>query len=150
GSVMQLIGAGLGFYLFYVFFLQGRHSKDFRAVINTRNGRLVSEKISTATTFVRRSTGLLNHAGLPRDEALFLSPARRIHTCGMRFPIDLVFVERHGHIVRLFERLEPTRTQVVHDGGRRACAVLELAAGRIEELDLREGDQLQFLPVSEG
>lgn len=87
--------------------------------------------------------GLLGRRHLPEREGLFLSPAWSIHTWFMRFPIDVVFVDRDGEILRVVERLGPWRL-VSH---RKAHAVIELAAGVAGRLALRAGGRVPSMEV---
>jgi hypothetical protein len=61
----------------------------------------------------------------PPDYALLLPRCRSVHTFGMRFPLDLVWLDRDGRPVRVDEAVPPWRVR----GCRRAVAVLE--AGRM-------------------
>jgi uncharacterized membrane protein (UPF0127 family) len=67
-----------------------------------------------------------------------LRPARRFHTFGIRFPIDVLFVNRQGHVVK--QRADMPRGRLT--GALRAFAVIELAAGAIDRVGVRKGDQL--------
>lgn len=82
--------------------------------------------------------GLLGRASLPAHEGLLLEPAWSIHTWFMRFPIDVVFLDGDGRVVRVVERLGPWRLA----SARHARAAIELAAGVAARLDIHEGDQL--------
>lgn len=92
-------------------------------------------KVRTADTAWTRMVGLLGRAELPETEALLLEPAWSIHTWFMRFPIDVVFVDHDGVVVRVVERMGPWR--LVSE--RRAHAVIELAAGVARRLEIRPG-----------
>ena len=95
-------------------------------------GRL---QIERATTFRARLFGLLGSSGLGPDRALWIEPCRAVHTCGMTFPIDVVFIDRHGRIARIDECVRPWRLRLCG----RAVAVIELAAGNARTLQLAEG-----------
>lgn len=84
--------------------------------------------------------GLLGRRELPVDEGLWLAPAWSIHTWGMRFPIDVVFVDRDERVLRIVEAMVPWRLV----SRRGAHAVVELAAGRARTLGLREGCSLEW------
>jgi uncharacterized membrane protein (UPF0127 family) len=78
--------------------------------------------VRVATT---RASRLLGLALLDRDDAgpgLLIPDCRSVHTCGMRFPLDLYFLGRDGEPVRVRRSVPPWRLA----GERRACAVLEL------------------------
>jgi uncharacterized protein len=84
--------------------------------------------------------GLLGRRSLPWDEGLWLEPAGSVHTWFMRFPIDVVFVDRELRIVRIVESLPPWRMAAK----RGARSALELPAGAAERCGLAEGDVLRL------
>jgi uncharacterized protein len=69
----------------------------------------------------RRLTGLI---GRPPDAALLIPRCRSVHTFGMRFALDLVWLDGHGSVVRVDRRVPPWRVRSC----RRASAVLEIPA----------------------
>ncbi len=82
--------------------------------------------------------GLKGRRSLPAGEGLLLRPASSIHTAFMRFPIDVVFLDRRLRVVGIAEHVRPWRIA----GRRGARAVLELSAGESARLDMQIGDQL--------
>jgi uncharacterized membrane protein (UPF0127 family) len=82
--------------------------------------------------------GLLGRASLPSGEGILLRPAGSVHTFFMRFPIDVVFVDRELEVVGIEPALPPWRLA----GRRGAKAVVELAAGECERRGLAVGDRL--------
>lgn len=58
-------------------------------------------KIIKADTFWKRAIGLMGRKDMPDNEGLLLSPCRSIHTFFMRFPIDLVWMDRDENILRI-------------------------------------------------
>lgn len=103
-------------------------------------GRADGVRVRAATSAWTRMVGLLGRATLPLDEGLLLSPAWSIHTWAMRFPIDVVFIDRDDRILRIVEAMAPWR--LVSE--RRAHAVVELAAGRARALGLMVGERLPW------
>ncbi len=85
---------------------------------------------------------MLGRKGLASGEGLLIRPAASIHTFWMRFPIDVVFLDRSGVVVKLVPNLRPWRVAFAR-GGRDA---LELAAGEAEQRSLRQGDRLELRP----
>jgi uncharacterized protein len=85
--------------------------------------------------------GLLRHASLPAGEGLLLTPAPSVHTALMRFPIDVIFLDKELRVVRLVERLVPWRTA----SARRARAALELAEGEAARRGVSVGDILSVV-----
>jgi uncharacterized protein len=87
--------------------------------------------------------GLLGRGRLEPGSGLLLRPAFSIHTMFMRFPIDVVFLDRDLRVVDIRPSLGPWRAASV----RGARAVLELAAGEAERRDLASGDRLTLAEV---
>jgi len=81
--------------------------------------------IRRADTFRARAKGLLGVRHLDEGDALWLAPCRAVHTFGMRFAIDVVFLDARGKVLRIVPNLPPYRLAVC----LRAASVLELAAG---------------------
>ena len=102
----------------------------------------LASKVEVADRFLRRLVGLLGRASLSREHGLLITRCDSIHTIGMRFPIDVVFVGRDLRVGKTVETLKPFR---VVFPVRRAVAVLELPAGTIRQTRTQVGDQLRFL-----
>ena len=80
-----------------------------------------------ATTLRARLLGLafLRPQALPRGHALLIPHCRSVHTFGMRFALDVVFLDEHGRALQIAEALPPRRVRTA----RRAFAVFETHAG---------------------
>lgn len=102
--------------------------------------------VEVATTAWQRARGLLGRAGLRSGTAMWLAPCRSIHTVGMQFAIDVVFIDREGRITRLRERVGPFRLVW---GGWRAHGVLEFAAGEVARLRLTASEPLRLVGLGD-
>jgi uncharacterized membrane protein (UPF0127 family) len=105
------------------------------------DGRVVCESCVRADRAFSRAKGLLGRSELPRGEGILLRPAPSIHTFFMRFPIDVVFLDEEGHVLRVAADVVPWRAAAC----RGARAVLELAAGECERRGVRAGGRLVFV-----
>jgi uncharacterized protein len=92
----------------------------------------------------QRLKGLIGVREWPARRALLLKPCNSVHTAFMRFPIDVVFVDRQGCIARI-ATLPPWRAATCW----RARAVLELAAGEAVRLGWRPGEIPLGLPPNQ-
>jgi uncharacterized protein len=101
--------------------------------------RVVCESCTVADTPLSRLKGLLGRKELASGEGLLLRPASSVHTFFMRFPIDVVFLDRELRVLALATNLKPWRAAA----RRRSRAVLELPAGESERRDIRPGDRLE-------
>lgn len=84
--------------------------------------------VHEATTFASRLLGLAHLGGMPSGHALLIANCRSVHTFGMRFALDVAFLDRRGRPLRL-ERSVPSRRML---RCHRAFAVLEARAGEID------------------
>lgn len=104
--------------------------------LRTATGRCIARHVHLACSFQSRCMGLLSRSAMLKSEGLLLIPGGSIHTLGMRFPIDVVFLNRQMRILGLAEHVRPWRVRVAPKGTRR---VLELAAGQIAAHKLKQG-----------
>ena len=81
-----------------------------------------------ARTWQARLLGLALLDELPPGQALLIPHCRSVHTLGMRFAIDIVFLDRRGEAIRLVTAAQPRRAF----GAPAARAVLETPAGQAE------------------
>jgi uncharacterized membrane protein (UPF0127 family) len=114
-------------------------------LINDRTRKLVAEHVEVADTRRTRRRGLLGRTHLDDGAALMLVPCFMVHTASMRFPIDLIFLDRDGCVVRTVSRLQPWRAAVAW----RAHSVIELPAGRLERCAIEIGDRIYLSPFRE-
>jgi len=106
--------------------------------LRLENGRTVCERCVLADTALARMRGLLGRRDLPHGEGLMLRPASSVHTAFMRFPIDAVFLDRDGRVLKVARGLRPWKTSA----RRKARAVLELPAGESERRGIEIGERL--------
>jgi uncharacterized membrane protein (UPF0127 family) len=97
-----------------------------------------------ASSLVDRAVGLLGTSSLSAGEGLWLTPCSSIHTLFMRYPIDVLFLNREG-IVLERQTLAPWRFSRWLMASR---SVLELAAGVLEHTGTQAGDRLEFEGLS--
>ena len=106
--------------------------------LSREDGTVVCERCAIAQSVLSRSKGLLGRRGLPPGEGLLLRPASSIHMFFMRFPIDVVFLDRNLVVRKIVPRLKPWRLAF----GLGSKAVLELPAGECERRGIHPGDRL--------
>ncbi|MBI1885868.1 MAG: DUF192 domain-containing protein [Chloroflexi bacterium] len=108
-------------------------------ILNETKGTVVADKAQTARSLWSKFWGLMLRSGLPDGGGLLLSPCSSIHTFFMRFPIDVVFVDRANTVVKVVPAMRPYRVTMAFRGARSA---LELAAGAAERARVERGDVL--------
>ncbi len=88
--------------------------------------------IHEGSTLAARLLGLAFLGSIPPGHALFIPDCRSIHTFGMRFPIDVAFLDAAGRVIRVERAVGPGRVLL----GRGACAGVEARAGEIERFSV--------------
>lgn len=105
------------------------------------HGSLVyARKVIFAKNLFARMKGLLGRKSLGPDTAMVIDPCSSIHTLGMRFPIDVIFLDSNNTITALVPQVGPGRLWV--SGGWRARRVIESEAGLLPLSSLHVGDTL--------
>jgi uncharacterized membrane protein (UPF0127 family) len=95
-------------------------------------------RVVVAASMFERLRGLLARPALQGEEGMLLPSCRLIHTFGMRYPIDVVYLGKGGQVLKVTAALAPGRM----DGHLRACSVLELAAGAAQHCGIVPGVRL--------
>ena len=109
---------------------------------NKTRDRVLGDAIGRADTSQTRRSGLLKRTGLAEGEGLWILPCEGIHTFFMKFPIDVVFLNKKKCVVKLVRSMGPWRMAL----SLRARSVVELPAGTIEKTGTKRGD---FVEISE-
>ncbi|MBC7545315.1 MAG: DUF192 domain-containing protein [Candidatus Sericytochromatia bacterium] len=110
-------------------------------LINSGSGQPLIARLSLAINPWTRLRGLFGTSPLQPDQGLWLEPCNSVHMIGMRYALDVVFVDKAGLVVRLVPHLRPWQLSPIVRGAR---AAIELAAGSIERLDIRLGQTLRY------
>lgn len=103
--------------------------------------RLVAGRVKWADSWLGRLVGLLGAKSIADDQAVWLRPCGSIHTVGMRFAIDVVFLSRQNRVIAIVPNVRPYRICIAQSG---TYSVLELAAGRAAQIGLTPGEDLVF------
>lgn len=105
---------------------------------NMTTGKIVASDVFVAKGVVSRMVGFLNRSRIEPSEGLWFDGCSAIHTVGMRQPIDVVFLDRRGRVVRTLCAVPPNRIAV---GCPNAQTTIELGAGALERSDILVGDR---------
>ena len=97
-------------------------------------------KVSITQTMMERMRGLLGRDSLPPAEALLLKRCGSVHTFGMRFDIDVLFLDRRDRVVAIHHEVRKRRMLF----NLRAAHTLEMAAGAARQHGLAVGDSFAF------
>lgn len=96
----------------------------------------------SADTWWSRMRGLLARPALAEDgsEALLIRPCASVHTIGMRYPLDLVFLAKGGLVLDWRENVRPLRAAICP----KAIATIEFHGGALARLQPQKGEQWQW------
>ncbi len=104
-----------------------------------RIGTLISKDSGSTLATVHRCDGVLERMRgllwrpkLAQGQGLLIAPCNSVHTIGMRYAIDVVFLNREGRVLKVFPAVKPLRFAAA----RGARQVIELAAGEAARLGL--------------
>jgi uncharacterized membrane protein (UPF0127 family) len=116
----------------------------YHEVVNGRTGEVLARRGRLADNFKTRTVGLLGDARLDDDEALIIKPCWSIHTFFMRFPIDVMFVDKKGKLRKIVRSMPAWRM---------ACAwgahdTIEMAPGALDGADVLVGDPIEVRKVA--
>lgn len=100
----------------------------------------VAARMRKTSNALERARGLLGRPAPVAGSGLLIEPCDGVHTCAMAYPIDAVFIDKQGRVVRVAANLPPWR--FVRCPGARA--VLEFASGEAARLGLREGVAVEW------
>ena len=96
-------------------------------------------KIEIADSFFTRLAGLMFRKKLPQGMGLLLAPCNSVHMCFMRFPIDVIYIDREYHILKVVKGLKPW---IGVSMCTKAWATLEMTAGEAARCGLVEGKKM--------
>ncbi|HEB59100.1 MAG TPA: DUF192 domain-containing protein [Gammaproteobacteria bacterium] len=105
------------------------------ALRSGEKGRVLVAHTLRTENALERMRGLLARRPLEDDEALWIEPCPSVHTLGMRYAIDVVFIDHDGRVRKVVEALKPFRFAAC----RGARTTVELAAGVAGRLGIEPG-----------
>jgi uncharacterized membrane protein (UPF0127 family) len=108
---------------------------------NTARNTILGETIEVASTAAQKVRGLLGRECLEDGHGLLFKHCSSLHTFFMSFPIDVVFTDRNGKVLKAASDVKPFKLVAAP---LRAYYAIELPAGSIARSNTREGDVLSF------
>ena len=105
---------------------------------NHTRGTVLADAADVADTSGKRRTGLLKHTELAAGQGLWIVPCESVHTFFMKFPIDLVYMDKSRKVRKVRHAVPAWRLSACLS----AHSVLELPAGTVERTQTQAGDQL--------
>ncbi|HXA65625.1 MAG TPA: DUF192 domain-containing protein [Bryobacteraceae bacterium] len=109
-------------------------------VRNQSKNTVLGDRVGIADNSATRRTGLLKHSRLEQGEGLWIAPSEAVHTFGMKFPIDVLFLDKKRKVLKIRSDMVRSRMAIC----LRAHSVLELPSGTAAAMNTLVGDQLEF------
>ena len=110
-------------------------------VNNLTTGKEVACSVVVAETLFPRLKGLLGRKEFAVGEGLLIKHCMGVHTFGMRFPIDVLFLDKNNSVIACEKQLLPNRMTRIYP---QASSVLELPVGMINASSTEIGNQLDL------
>ena len=110
-------------------------------IYNRARNRLLVSEGRAARSFWARLRGLLGRPPLQPEQGLWIAPCNWVHTLGMGFPIDILYLDREGKVLQAVSEMHPN---CIGPLVWRASSAVELPAGAIEDTETRVGDRLEI------
>ena len=107
-------------------------------VFNLTKGRELADRADIADSSKKRRTGLLKRTGLEPGEGLWISPCESVHTFFMKFPIDLVYLDKKRRVRKVRHAVKPWRLSMCLT----AHSIMEFPAGTVQNTGTRPGDEI--------
>ena len=114
-------------------------------IANSTRGTCLATRARYARNGAERRRGLLGRESIEPGEALILPRCRQVHMFGMKFSIDVLFVDKRGRAVRCVRDLAPGR---LSRWVRRARTTIELPVGTLDVTRTEPGDTILIEPLS--
>ena len=103
------------------------------------SGTIISIKIADA--FWDRLIGLIGTSFLAKNQGLLISPCNSIHMIGMKFPIDVIYVDKNLEIIKVVEGVRPWYGWSVC---LKADSVIELGKGTVSDNNIHVGEKIKI------
>lgn len=110
-------------------------------IINKTNNSCIASNAIVAKTFFQRLIGLISRDSISAEEALIFYGVSSIHMFFMRFPIDVLYLDKEMKVLKIKHSLLPWKMSYC-PGAR---ITIELSAGKAKSTLVKAGDTLEFI-----
>lgn len=102
-----------------------------KQLVDLETGKILLPAVEVADSFWTRFRGLQLRSSLPMDQGLFLAPCSSLHTCFMRFPIDIIMLDKDNRVLGHRRNIKPWKLVFCV---KRTASVLETRVDALPEL----------------
>lgn len=111
-------------------------------LLNSTNDKELAHVVSIASGLLARMKGLLGRRKFEVGECLWIRPCNSIHTLGMNFPIDVLFLDRNNTIIGMRHNMQVNRITGIYF---HASSVLELPIGTLDRTNTEVGNRIEIV-----
>lgn len=134
----------LGLFGLFIYLIIADSDKSRMGKLSVNGKTIKDSSIVVAKCWTNRRVGLLNHTSLSPLDGLLILTTNRVHTRGMLFDIDIVYLDDHGKILAIQHSVKPD--QILDKGPDDTAEILELAAGAAKkQFSLKIGDEIKVV-----
>ncbi len=108
---------------------------------NLSKGNMLLDNVRIANSFFSRLKGLLEVERLEVGQGLIITPCNSIHTFGMKFPIDVAFVDKNHVVIHIMANIPSGKISPIVKGAK---YVIEARAGEYNAKNLEVGDKIEI------
>ena len=113
-------------------------------ITNRTKGKVITERARFARSFFKRMFGYMFRARIEADDALIFYSAPSMHMFFMRFPLDIVFLDKSNKVIRIFKSIGPWRLANCFQ----SKVTIEFSADVTTKIPIELGDILDISAVS--
>ncbi|MBQ4337811.1 MAG: DUF192 domain-containing protein [Clostridia bacterium] len=106
-----------------------------------KNNTVITDNAELADTFFTRFRGLMFRNAIAENYALYITPCNQIHMLNMRFPIDVVYLDESGTVVKTDTDVHPGK---ICKTVKEAKSVIELRSFSASKLGIKNGDTIKI------
>ncbi len=110
-------------------------------IFNLSKDIILLENVSIAKSFFSRLKGLLGKTDLSEGEGIVIKPCNAIHTMGMKFPIDVAFIDKNNEVIKVIREIPPGKFSPIV---KKSVYVIESRENEFNERRLSIGDKLEI------
>jgi len=116
-------------------------------ILNVTRQVDLCEKCGIANNLFTRVRGLLGRSTLPKGEGLLIVPCPSIHMFGMKFSLDVIFLNQENIVTDFVEDIGPGKFYLAQNHFGKAHSALEVSSGIIAKTGTQRGDEIRLEPI---
>lgn len=98
-------------------------------ILHSESKQVIASKVVASSTFYSRAMGLMFMSKMDGFDGMLFEPGNSMHTCFMKFPIDIIFLNRKNEIVAIKKSMKPWRMTRIYFSSVKA---IELKGGTLD------------------